>query len=119
MDAFTTSRDKSRWDWTLMLMVPDWIDGARFATVVEQVGAKDAPARLDQVRLETLAEGRCVQTLNVGSFDAEAEVLHRIHHVFITDNGWSMNAEHNELYPSALARVVSQKRRTTLRTKRN
>jgi hypothetical protein len=23
MDAFTASRDKSRWDWTLMIMVPD------------------------------------------------------------------------------------------------
>src|SRR3546814_180493 len=95
MDAFTSSRDKSRWDWTLMLMVPDWIDGARFATVVEQVGAKDAPARLDQVRLETLAEGRCVQTLHVGSFDDEAEVLHRIHHVFIPDNGLRMTGKHH------------------------
>ena len=25
MDAFTTARDKSRWEWTLMTMVPDWI----------------------------------------------------------------------------------------------
>src|SRR4051812_10722583 len=25
MAAFTAARDKSRWDWTLMIMVPDWI----------------------------------------------------------------------------------------------
>ncbi len=25
--AFTTDRDKSRWDWTLMIMVPDWTTG--------------------------------------------------------------------------------------------
>ena len=30
MDAFTVARDKSRWDWTLMLMVPDWIDHAAY-----------------------------------------------------------------------------------------
>src|SRR3546814_3768434 len=97
MDAFTTSRDKSRWDWTLMLMVPDWIDGARFATVVEQVGAKDAPARLDQVRLETLAEGRCVQTLHVGFFDDEAQVLHLIPSVFIPANGLRSHGQQHQI----------------------
>lgn len=30
-DAFTTARDQSRWNWTIMLMVPDWIDRALFA----------------------------------------------------------------------------------------
>ncbi|WP_300016752.1 hypothetical protein [Pseudonocardia sp.] len=29
-------------------------------------GAKDRPARLDDLRLETLSEGRCVQALYVG-----------------------------------------------------
>jgi hypothetical protein len=33
------------------------------------------PAGLDRVRLETLEERRCVQTLHVGSFDDEAETL--------------------------------------------
>ncbi len=62
MGAFTTARDKTQWDWTLLLLVPEWIDDAMFAAV-------DAPPR---VRLESLAEGRCVQTLHVGSFDDEA-----------------------------------------------
>ena len=61
MDAFTAARDKSRWDWTLMLLVPDWI-GRR---------ASIAAAMTASVRLETLSEGRCVQTLHVGSFDDE------------------------------------------------
>src|SRR5688500_12923320 len=41
MDAFTTARDKSRWDWTIMLMVPDWIDRAMFATAAERAGSKE------------------------------------------------------------------------------
>ena len=87
MDAFTTARDKSRWDWTIMLMVPDWIDQTVFATAAEKAGAKDPPNRLDDVRLEKLSEGRCAQTLHVGSFDDEAQVLTRLHHEFIPDNG--------------------------------
>ncbi len=39
MAAFTAARDKSRWDWTLMLMVPDWIDPDLVTTAVEQAGA--------------------------------------------------------------------------------
>ena len=52
MDAFTVARDKSRWDWTLMIMAPDWIDEHLVEDAVAQAGrGKDAPARLDDVRL--------------------------------------------------------------------
>jgi hypothetical protein len=56
-------------------------------TAVEQVGAKSQPARLHDVRLEWLSEGRCAQPLHVGSFDTEADVLRRLHHEFIPGQG--------------------------------
>ena len=49
MDAFS-NRDKSQWDWTLLLLVPDWIDQAMVDAAVEQVAAKDPPVRLGDVR---------------------------------------------------------------------
>jgi hypothetical protein len=79
MDAFTSARDKSRWDWTLMIMVPDWIDDGLFGDAVGQIAADARPRRLDEVRLGSLSEGRCVQTLHVGSYDDETEVLARMH----------------------------------------
>lgn len=115
MTAFTVARDKSRWDWTLMLMVPDWIDPAMFGTAVEQAGAKNPQARLADVRLETLAEGRCVQTLHVGSFDAEAAVLAQLHHEFIPAHGFRMIGKHHEIYLSDFRRVAPEKQRTILR----
>jgi hypothetical protein len=108
MDAFTTARDKSQWDWTLMLMVPDWIDQAMFTAAVERTGAKG-------VRLQTLSEGRCVQTLHVGSFDDEATVLARLHHEFIPGNGLRMAGTHHEIYLSDFRRVAPDKQRTILR----
>ncbi|GAA1754248.1 GyrI-like domain-containing protein [Streptomonospora arabica] len=115
MDSFTTSRDKSRWDWTLMIMVPDWIDRRMFAAAVEQAGAGNHPARLGDVRLESLSEGRCVQTLHVGSFDDEADVLARMHHEFIPDNGLRMAGTHHEIYLSDLRKAAPEKLRTILR----
>jgi len=115
MDAFTTERDKSRWDWTLMIMVPDWIDHTMVASAVEQAGARSRPGRLDDVRLQTLSEGRCVQTLHVGSFDDEADVLARLHHEFIPGQGLRATGTHHEIYLSDFRRVAPDKQRTILR----
>lgn len=115
MDAFTTARDKSRWDWTIMLMVPDWIDPAMVTAAVAQAGARNPPARLDDVRLARLSEGRCVQTLHVGSFDDEADVLARMHHEFIPANELRMTGRHHEIYLSDFRRVAPGRQRTILR----
>ena len=115
MDAFTAARDKSRWDWTMMLMVPDWIDATMVAAAVAQAGAKKRPPRLDDVRCETLSEGRCVQTLHVGSFDDEATVLAALHHEFIPTNGLRLSGKHHEIYLSDFRRTAPGKQRTILR----
>jgi hypothetical protein len=115
MDVFTTERDKSRWDWTLMLMVPDWIDHTMFTSAVEQARARNQPARLDDVRLQTLSEGRCVQTLHVGSFDDEAGVLAQLHHEFIPGQGLRVTGTHHEIYLSDFRRVAANQQRTILR----
>jgi hypothetical protein len=115
MEAFTSARDKSQWDWTLLIMTPDWIDDAMFAEAVDQVAAKGAPDRLAEVRLESLAEGRCVQTLHVGSYDDETETLARLHDEFIPANGLTMTGRHHEIYLSDPRKVAPEKRRTILR----
>ncbi|MEU1965935.1 GyrI-like domain-containing protein [Micromonospora sediminicola] len=115
MASFTTARQKSQWNWTLMLMVPDWIAPQMVTDAVEQAGAKNPPARLDDVRLETLSEGRCVQTLHVGSFDDEAEVLDRLHHEYVPGNRLRITGKHHEIYLSDFRRVAPDRQRTILR----
>ena len=115
MDSFTTSRDKSRWDWTLLLMVPEWIDRDLFASAVEQARSTSRPSRLDDVRLESLSEGRCVQTLHIGSFDDEAGVLDLLHHEVIPGQGLRMAGKHHEIYLSDFRKVAPEKQRTILR----
>ena len=115
MDAFTVARDLSQWDWTLMIMVPEWIDRERFTAAVERVEARKKPARLGDLRLEPLSEGRCVQTLHVGSFDDEAGVLERMHHEFIPDHGLSLVGKHHEIYLSDPRKAAPEKQRTILR----
>lgn len=115
MAAFTTSRDKSRWSWTVMLMVPDWLTPEMVETARAQAGTTRRLARLDDLRLDTLEEGRCVQTLHVGAYDDEAEVLARLHHEFIPGAGLRMIGRHHEIYLSDPRRVAPAKLRTILR----
>lgn len=115
MSLFTALRDKSRWDWTAMLMTPEWIDPSMLQVAVDQVGAKAPPERLGDVRIEALSEGRCVQTLHIGPFDDEAPVLARMHHEFIPDQGLRMNGRHHEIYLSDFRRTAPQNLRTILR----
>ncbi|GAA1074089.1 GyrI-like domain-containing protein [Nocardiopsis composta] len=115
MDSFTAARDKSQWDWTLMIMVPDWIGPDMVAAAVERAGAGNRPERLGDVRLEALSEGRCVQTLHVGSFDDEADVLARMHGEFIPGGGLRPTGRHHEIYLSDFRRVAPERRRTVLR----
>ena len=114
MDAFS-NRDASQWDWTLLLLVPDWIDQAMVDAAVEQVAAKDPPARLGDVRFDLLDEGLCVQTLHVGSFDDEGPVLQRLHEEFIPNQGLTPTGHHHEVYFSDFRRTAPDKLRTLLR----
>lgn len=113
--AFTTDRDKSQWDWTVMIMVPDWITRAMFEDAVATVAAKSRPAGLDRVRLATLHEGLSVQTLHIGPYDEEAEILAELHDRYIPDAGLRMTGKHHEIYFSDVRKVDPSKLRTILR----
>lgn len=115
MENFTVARDKSQWDWTLLIMVPDWITPQMFDAAVAKAAGGDRPSRLDDVRLETLTEGLCVQTLHIGSFDDEAAILDTMHTEFIPGAGFTMRDKHHEIYLSDLRKVEPSKQRTILR----
>ncbi|MHC2999369.1 GyrI-like domain-containing protein [Microbacterium sp. HJ5] len=112
MTTFTTGRDKSRWDWTAMILVPEWTTDEHVGRAV--AAAADAPA-IDRLRLETLDEGRCVQTLHLGPFDEEGPVLEELHHTFIPGQGLRMTGRHHEIYLSDIRRTDPAKLRTILR----
>ena len=112
MSSFTTDRDKSQWDWTALNMIPHWITDDLVDRAL--AAAADAPA-IAKVRIATLAEGRCVQTLHLGPFDDEGPVLARLHDEYIPAQGLRMTGKHHEIYLSDLRRTDPSKLRTILR----
>ena len=115
METFTVRRDKSTWDWTMMIMQPEWITPDLVDQVVDQVGKqKDLPA-LSKLRLETYHEGLSVQIMHVGSYDAEGPTIHRMHREFMPENGLEPAGKHHEIYLGDPRKVAPEKLRTVIR----
>lgn len=116
MAVFTTERDKSQWRWTMMLLVPEWLDADQVRIAEEQAHAKkDPPSRLAEVRLQSLDEGTCVQVLHIGPYDDEAAVLAELHEQFLPAHGLRPTGTHHEIYLSDPRRAAPEKLRTILR----
>ena len=115
MTLFTEQRDKSTWHWTMMVLVPDWLGEGMFDEAVAQAAKGGGPDRLKDVRLETLYEGKCVQTLHMGPYDDEGPVLARMHNEFIPANGLRMTGKHHEIYLGDPRKTAPEKLRTILR----
>ncbi|MEJ2737691.1 MAG: GyrI-like domain-containing protein [Anaerolineae bacterium] len=115
MDAFTVDRDKSAWDWTMMIMQPAWITPEMFAEALRQVEAAKGLPALPLLRLETYHEGPSVQILHLGSYEDEGPVLQRMHAEFIPQSGYERAGKHHEIYLSDPRRVAPEKLRTVLR----
>lgn len=115
MATFTTSRDKSRWSWTMMILVPEWIEEVHVERARRAAAEKGDSAALGSLRLGDLAEGTCVQTLHVGSYDDEAPVLADMHERFIPAHGLRMTGRHHEIYLTDPRRSAPERLRTILR----
>ncbi|MBZ6372461.1 MULTISPECIES: GyrI-like domain-containing protein [Microbacterium] len=113
-ELFTTRRDKDAWSWTLMILVPDWLERAHVEQARAAALAKGVSG-VGDIRVERLDEGLCVQTLHIGSFDDEASVLAELHGRVIPDRGLRMTGRHHEIYLSDARRAAPEKLRTILR----
>jgi hypothetical protein len=114
MDTFV-SRDKSEWDWTMMIMTPEWITDDIFQQGIEGARESKDPAGLDLVRLEDYVEGLSVQIMHIGSYDDEAPTIARLHHEFLPANQLVENGKHHEIYLSDPRRTAPEKLKTILR----
>lgn len=113
--AFTTARDKDRWQWTALLVVPPWCDDALVEQAVAATRAKGAAPRLDDLRIAELDEGRVVQTLHVGPYDDEGPLLAALHDEHLPAMGLRPTGHHHEIYLSDARRTAPERLRTILR----
>lgn len=107
-------QDKSGWDWTLMIMVPDIVTTEWFERVRAEAQRKKGLPMLAQVRLEAFHEGPSVQTLYLGAYADEGPTILAMHR-FIAEQGYVMNGRHHEIYLGDPRRSAPEKLKTVIR----
>lgn len=109
-----TARRKDEWDWTMMIMVPDYVSETRFQSAKSKAQAK-LGALSESLRLESFEEGLSLQALHVGSYDDEGPLLALLHNEIMPQGGYQFAGRHHEIYLGDPRRVPSEKLRTILR----
>ena len=115
MDVFTTGGDRDVWQWTMMIMQPDWVTEELFEHACNQAAkAKDPPA-LSKIRLEIYHEGLSVQIMHIGPYSEEGPTIHKLHHEFLPENSLLEAGKHHEIYLGDPRKVAPEKLKTVLR----
>jgi hypothetical protein len=109
------SRDGDEWNWSMMIVQPDWITRDVVDAALERVRNRKDLEALDRLRFDTFAEGMCVQVLHVGPYDEEAPTIKRMHEEYIPAHKLALRGRHHEIYLGDPRRAAPSKLRTILR----
>ncbi|HSX02151.1 MAG TPA: GyrI-like domain-containing protein [Candidatus Saccharimonadia bacterium] len=113
-DADFDSARPADWRWTAMIMQPDFITSQEYALALQKLQRTRPSAILNEVRLAVLEEGRSIQTMHQGPYDAEAPTLQRLAD-YAEAHGYAWNGDHHEIYLSDPRRTAPERLRTILR----
>ena len=105
---------REQWCWKLLIRTPDFVTSADLQQAKEALAAKGKPPEFQEVELESIAGGPCVQMLHVGPYDQEATTIQAMQE-FAEENGLSFHGRHHEIYLSDPRRVPPERLRTILR----
>ena len=114
LNVFITG-DKAQWQWTVMIMQPDWILPEHVEEVRQAIVRSGELPGLDDLRLETYTEGLAVQILHIGPYRDEGPVLKVLHEEYIPANGLVETGHHHEIYLSDPRKTAPQKLKPILR----
>ncbi len=114
LEQFKAS-NRDAWQWTMMIMQPDWITQEMFSQAFEEVRKSKNPIALDKLRLESYQEGLSVQILHIGPYADEGPILAKLHTKFLPENGYMEAGQHHEIYLSDPRKTAPEKLKTILR----
>jgi len=106
--------DRNKWQWTVMLLLPDFITRKDFENAVAAAQKKKDNPALSKVRFESFTEGKSAQIMHIGPYSAEGPNIQKLHHK-IVEIGGKLSGKHHEIYLSDPRRVTPDKMKTVVR----
>lgn len=108
---------KETFAWTSMIRLPEFVTREEFDWAVQEATRKKK-RDFSKAEFYIYNEGRCVQCMHIGSYDAEPETLLRMDALvaeqgYVTD--FTESRFHHEIYLGDPRRTASEKLKTVLR----
>jgi hypothetical protein len=100
--------------WKLLIRTPEFVTANEVERAAEVLKEKGKAEPVQEVGLEKLGKGFCVQMLHVGPYDEEERSL-AVMRSYAEVNGYEMHGRHHEVYISDPRRVEPGKLKTILR----
>jgi hypothetical protein len=105
---------KEQWNWRLMIRTPPIVEQKELDDAAKKLIEKGSAPCPDQVRVETVTEGLCVQMLHVGPYEDEGRTIGTMN-AFAEQQGLALHGRHHEIYLSDPRRIAPEKLKTILR----
>jgi hypothetical protein len=113
MNEFSLA-NKARWEWTMMIMQPEWVTAEWVEKVRNETIKKKSKTTISHVRFELYEEGLVVQTLYTGTYANEAPTIGEMHQIIKT-NGYQTYGKHHEIYLGDPRKTSPERLKTILR----
>ncbi len=106
--------NKDSWQWTSMIMQPEYVTAGLVSKALDQVEKKKNPPALSKIRFESFQEGLSAQIMHIGPYSAEGPTIDRLR-TFIKEKGYEVKGKHHEIYLSDPRRSAPDKMKTVIR----
>lgn len=105
---------KNEWHWKIALRMPDFIEETHFFQALAEIKDKKPLKNPEKIKFEMVREGKCVQILHIGPYEAEEPTLMRLFE-FVKKQNLEITGYHHEIYISDPRKTTPEKLKTILR----
>ncbi len=109
-----TQTNKDRWEWTMMIMQPEWVTHEHVEKVRDETSRKKPNSMLSKVRFDKYIEGMAAQVLYTGAYSDEGPVIADLQR-FIEAQGCKPRGKHHEIYLGDPRKTFPERLQTILR----
>ncbi len=106
---------KEELEYTIMIRQPDFITESMVCAALEIVKKKKPNPLYENIRFDTMQDGKCIEILHIGAFDDESASFEKMAQLAVKSGLKHDESYHREIYLNNANRVEKSKLKTILR----
>jgi hypothetical protein len=113
--TFNGTINKDDFVYNIMIRQPNFVSDTFFDEMLELTKKKKPNPFLDDVKFESITDGKCIQMMHIGSYNDEPRSFKIMEDFAESQNLKRLSKTHREIYLSDFRRVAPEKLKTVLR----